>query len=320
MQSIHHTGIISEELGGSRLDSALARLFNQYSRSQIKSWIESGYVQINGTQPRPRNIVFPGDKITLSAPVITHGAIEPQDIPFTVLYEDNDLIVVDKPAGCVVHPGAGNIDQTLANGLLHRYSELSPLPRAGLIHRLDKETSGLLIVARHPLSYQKLVQLMAQREISRQYLALCNGIIVAGGTIDQPIGRDANNRLKMTIRRDGRKAITHYRVAERFRAHTLLDINLETGRTHQIRVHLSHLGNPVVGDSRYGGRTRLPKQALEDFSNALSALDRHALHAKTIAFEHPFIDKEVHVESPIPDTIQKLLALAKSDVQHARRT
>ena len=312
-QSILHDLEISEELVGLRLDQALAIKFPQYSRSQIKTWIDAGQVHLNGTVRRPKHPVVLKDQVEMTATLDASADIEPQAVDFSVVYSDEDLIVVDKPAGCVVHPGAGNKDGTLANGLIHRYAELESLPRAGLVHRLDKETSGLLLVARNHNSYQLLTSMMANRDISRSYIALCNGIIISGGTIDEPIGRDPNNRLKMKIKRDGRKAISHYRVTEKYRSHTLCEVTLETGRTHQIRVHMTHLGHPIVGDKRYGGRLVLPSKPLDEFRDALSQLDRHVLHAKALAFVHPVTGEQISTQSPTPQTLTRILQLAKQD-------
>lgn len=316
-QTEEHYLKISDELAGLRLDQALAKAFPDYSRSQIKNWIDAGLVNVNGVSQRPKYATVEGDSICMQAVLDASVSLEPQDVAFDVPYQDEDLLVVDKPAGCVVHPGAGNSDKTLANGLLFHFPELDRLPRAGLIHRLDKETSGLLIVARHQRAFQLLTKMMAERKISRSYLALCNGIVIAGGTVDEPIGRDPNNRLKMLIRSDGRQAVSHYRVHEKFRAHTLLDVKLETGRTHQIRVHMSHLGHPIVGDKRYGGKLVIPKQSIEGFREQLAALTRHALHAKALTFIHPLTDLNIELESPTPTALENLINIARLDLKNA---
>ncbi|MGR8946896.1 MAG: 23S rRNA pseudouridine(1911/1915/1917) synthase RluD [Gammaproteobacteria bacterium] len=317
-EKLAHEINIPTDLVGKRLDQALAISFPQYSRSQIKTWIDTGNVTINGTPCRPKDRMAVDDRVQMVATLAASAALKAQDVPFEVILEDEHLIIVDKPAGLVVHPGAGNSDRTLANGLLYKFPELAALPRAGLIHRLDKETSGLLIVARHNDAFHRLTELMSGRAISRKYLALCNGVIIAGGRVEQPIGRDPRNCLKMKIRPDGRHAVTHYRVAEKFRAHTLLDLALETGRTHQIRVHMAHLGHPVVGDTRYGARMKLPNNPLETFRQALSNLSRHILHAKTLSFQHPFLEQSVNVDSPVPAEISSLLRLATEDQQQSR--
>ena len=275
METIEHELEIGLDSAGLRLDQALAAEFPQYSRSQIKAWIDAGAVHLNSAVTRPRTRVAAGDKVRLTATLAASAELAPQAVEFDIAYADDHLIVIDKPAGLVVHPGAGNADRTLANGLLNTFPELDALPRAGLVHRLDKDTSGLLLVARSALAYQRLTELMAAREIRREYLALCNGQIISGGTIDKPIGRDPHNRLKMAVRSDGRTAVTHYRVEEKFRAHSLLSVTLETGRTHQIRVHMSHAGMPLVGDPVYGGRARATAGlGLEVVEEALAWLER----------------------------------------------
>ena len=317
METIEHELEICADAAGMRLDQALAAEFPQYSRSQIKSWIDDGAVYLNDIVSRPKARVATGDKVRMTATLAASVELAPQDVSFEVAYVDETLIVIDKPAGLVVHPGAGNADRTLANGLLNSFPELDALPRAGLVHRLDKDTSGLLLVARTPKSYQQLTTLMASRAIKREYLALCNGQIIAGGRLDKPIGRDPNNRLKMAVRSDGRPAVTHFRVAEKFRAHTLLAVTLETGRTHQIRVHMASLGHPVVGDHRYGGRVKIARNPLPEFQQALIALNRHVLHAKTLSFEHPSTEQVLSIVSEVPETIVRLLHLAREDRKRA---
>ncbi|HCU90251.1 MAG TPA: RNA pseudouridine synthase, partial [Gammaproteobacteria bacterium] len=283
----HHEVEVTEAEAGLRLDKALSKIFSDYSRSIIKGWIDAGRVKLNSNPCRPRDIVTSGDTVHLTAVLEGTTGLAPEVVDFNVVHIDEACIVVDKPAGCVVHPGAGNSAHTLVNGLLYRYPELTSLPRAGLVHRLDKNTSGLLIVARTGQAYQRLVQAMAAREIKRVYSALCNGRFVSGGTINEAVGRDPKNRTRMKVRSDGREAITHYRVATRFRAHTHLEVSLETGRTHQIRVHLSHLGHPVVGDRKYGSRLLLPPTPDSRLDLCLRGFTRQALHAQRLEFKHP---------------------------------
>ena len=317
MEQFEHALEVNDDLAGMRLDQALALRFPQYSRSQIKTWIDAGGVLLNNANTRPKVRVSTGDRVQMTATLAASIELAPQAIDFSVKFEDDDLIIVDKPAGLVVHPGAGNLDQTLANGLLNLYPELDALPRAGLIHRLDKDTSGLLIIARQAKSYQQLTALMAMRAISREYLALCNGVVIAGGRIDKPIGRDPHNRLKMAIRADGKPAVTHYRVAEKFRAHTLLSVSLETGRTHQIRVHMADCGHPIVGDSRYGNRPKVAAKPLASFQQALAALERHILHARFLTFAHPSSGLALEFESAVPPSISNLLELARDDLRQS---
>jgi len=234
----------------------------------------------------------------------------PETIALRLVHEDSDLIVVDKPAGLVVHPGAGNPRHTLQNALLGLDPKLASLPRAGLIHRLDKDTSGLLVVARNAAAQTSLSRQLMARTMSREYLAVCVGVMTGGGTIDAPIGRNRRDRLKMAVRESGRPAITHYRVLERFRAHTYISVKLETGRTHQIRLHLSHLGYPIVGDPVYGSRFSQPRDAKPEFVDTLRAFKRQALHAASLGMDHPRSGKRLALQSPVPgDFMQLLLAL-----------
>ena len=304
-------------LAGLRLDQALARALPQYSRSRIQGWIEQGSVTIDGRIARARDRVTGGEQVGVEGevPVETHAA--PQAMALQVVYEDGDLLVIDKPPGLVVHPGAGNRDRTLLNGLLARDPRLAQLPRAGLVHRLDKDTSGLMVVARTIEAHAALVAMLAAREVSREYLAIVTGVLTGGGTIDEPIGRHRSARVKMAVRADGREAITHYRLVERFRSHTLLRVTLETGRTHQIRVHLAHAGYPIVGDPVYGGRRRLTAGASPALLEALQAFRRQALHAGRLAFEHPVTGEQLEFEAPVPADLQALIDVLREDARAA---
>ena len=233
--------------------------------------------------------------------------------PLDVLYEDDAVFVIDKPAGLVVHPGAGNADGTLVNALLHRDPSLAALPRAGIVHRLDKDTSGVMVVARTLPAHTALVTQLSSREVHRQYLAVVTGALVSGGTADAPIDRHPRDRLRMAVREDGRDAITHFRLRERFRAHTALECRLETGRTHQIRVHMAHLKHPIVGDPLYGGSLKLPKGASEELVAALRGFKRQALHAETLEFVHPVSGEAIRCTAPVPDDLQALLAALRVD-------
>ncbi len=313
----YHEVEVTEAEAGLRLDKALSKIFTDYSRSIIKEWIDAGRVSLNFGPCRPRDIVRCGDTVHLTAVLEGTTGLVPEVVDFNVVHIDEACIVVNKPAGCVVHPGAGNSAHTLVNGLLYRYPELASLPRAGLVHRLDKNTSGLLIVARTGQSYQRLVQAMSSREIKRVYSALCNGRFVAGGTINEPIGRDPKNRTRMKVRSDGREAVTHYRVAARFRAHTHLEVSLETGRTHQIRVHLSHLGHPVVGDKKYGSRVLLPPTPDSRLDVCLRGFTRQALHAQRLEFKHPTKSRNINLESPLPTDFRQLLEACATDLANS---
>lgn len=315
---IHHHATVPAELAGRRLDQALAALFDDYSRTLLSGWIREGRVRLNGRACKPREKVAGGDAIELDAVLDASDETVPEALDFGVVVEDRECLVIDKPAGLVVHPGAGNRSHTLVNGLLHRWPELAALPRAGLIHRLDKDTSGLLVVARTPRAYTKLTALLAARDIHRVYQAIVHGVVVAGGSIEAAIARDRQHRTRMRVADGGREAVTHYRVLRKFRAHSLLEVRLETGRTHQIRVHLQHIGSPIVGDPDYGTRRRLPPGATPVLVTALSSLHRQALHACRLEFPHPGGRKTVTAESPLPADLTALLAALDSDlVAHA---
>jgi 23S rRNA pseudouridine1911/1915/1917 synthase len=306
---------IPEELAGQRLDSALARLLPEHSRTRIKGWIEAGGVLLGRKPCKPRDTVEAGNRVrvTMTAPAPQTDA-QPEAIALSLVHEDQDVFVVDKPAGLVVHPGAGNPTHTLQNGLLALDPELARLPRAGLIHRLDKDTSGLLVIARNERAQTSLSRQLMARTMSREYLAVCVGVMVGGGTIDAPIGRNHSDRLRMAVRASGRPAVTHYRVLERFRAHTFLSVKLETGRTHQIRLHLSHLKYPIVGDPVYGGRFGRPRGASEPLIDVLEAFKRQALHAATLSFDQPSSGMRLTLQSPIPPDFEHLLDTLRSDL------
>ena len=309
---------IPPELAGFRLDSALARLMPQHSRTRIKGWIEEGAVLVGRQTSRPRDIVAAGAHIRVQMTADTPKAqVLPEAIALRLVHEDADLVVIDKPAGLVVHPGAGNPSHTLQNALLGWDPALARLPRAGLIHRLDKDTSGLLVVARTAEAQTSLSRQLMARTMSREYLAVCVGVMTGGGTIDAPIGRNRSDRLRMAVRESGRPAVTHYRVLERFRAHTYLSVQLETGRTHQIRLHLSHQKYPVVGDPVYGGRFAQPRGAAPELVDTLRAFKRQALHAASLGFDHPRSGKRLVLKSPVPEDFRQLLLALRDDARTA---
>ncbi len=309
------TATVPLSLAGSRLDVIAATLFPDFSRSKLSDWIKSGRLTVNGTTARPRDTLTGGESLVLEVQLDTQTHALPQDIPIDVLYEDADLFVVNKPAGLVVHPGAGNPDGTLVNALLFRDPTLAQLPRAGIVHRLDKDTSGVMVVARSMPALNKLVEMLAARDVHRQYLAVVVGALVSGGTADAPIDRHPRDRLRMTVREDGRHAVTHYRLRERFRAHTLLECRLETGRTHQIRVHMQFARHPIVGDPLYGSALRLPKNATDDLVAQLRGFKRQALHAEVLAFEHPVHGGEIRCEAPVPEDLKALIAALRDDTE-----
>jgi 23S rRNA pseudouridine1911/1915/1917 synthase len=301
-------------LAGSRLDAALARLLPEHSRTRIKGWIEAGQVRVGRLPCKPKDLVAAGSRVSVRMDVAApQSEALPENIPLHLVYEDRDVLVVDKPVGLVVHPGAGNPRHTLQNALLGFDPSLAVLPRAGIIHRLDKDTSGLLVVARTPEAHTSLTRQLLARSVSRGYLAVCAGVMTSGGTVDQPIGRHRSDRLRMTVRQDGRPAVTHYRVLERFRAHTYLDVKLETGRTHQIRLHLSHLHHPIAGDPVYGGRFKPPKGAGKELLATLRTFKRQALHAAHLAFDHPRSGRRVQLQSAVPADYAGLLAALRQD-------
>jgi 23S rRNA pseudouridine1911/1915/1917 synthase len=296
---------IPPELAGLRLDSALARLLPEHSRTRIKAWIESGGVQVRRQACKPRDLVDAGAAVTIR--VVAEAldtAVRAEAIPLSVVHRDPQCFVIDKPAGLVVHPGAGNREHTLQNALLALDPALAGVPRAGIVHRLDKDTSGLLVVAR---------TLGAQTSVTREYQAVCTGVMTGGGTIAEPIGRHRSDRLRMTVRQDGRAAVTHYRVLERFRAHTHVGVKLETGRTHQIRLHFSHLKYPIVGDPVYGGRFARPRNVTDALAGTLRGFGRQALHAASLAFEQPQTGQRLSFQSPLPADFTALLAALRSD-------
>lgn len=298
---------------GLRLDQALARALPQYSRELIKRWIESAAVQVEGSSRRPRDRMLGGEEVRIEAQLAPQTAAQAEAIPLTVVHEDRALIVIDKPPGLVVHPGAGNARHTLQNALLALDPKLALLPRAGLVHRLDKDTSGLLVVARTPEAHAALVAALALHEIEREYLAVCTGAMTAGGTVDRPIGRHRTQRTRMAVRADGRPAVSRYRIVERFRAHTLLRVELETGRTHQIRVHLAHIGYPIVGDPVYAGRRRIPAGCTPELVAALQAFPRQALHAARLKLTHPVSGRRLEWRSPPPEDMQRLIEALRTD-------
>ena len=308
------------EYAGMRLDQAAAQLFGDYSRERLKDWIRDGRLTVDGRAGKPKDKMVGGENLALQAELEVETPALPQDIPLHILYEDEHLLVVDKPAGLVVHPGAGNPDGTLLNALLHHFSDLNLLPRAGIVHRIDKDTSGLLVVAKTLPAQTALTAQLAEKSVYREYEAVVTGVMTGGGTVDAPIDRHSTDRTRMAVvnrRHDedlrGREAVTHYRVITRFRGHTHVRVQLETGRTHQIRVHMAHAGHPLVGDPVYGGRPRLPKGGSEDMIRAVQNFPRQALHARRLGLVHPATGEEMSWESPLPADMLALLAVLAAD-------
>jgi 23S rRNA pseudouridine1911/1915/1917 synthase len=304
---------VPADLGGERVDRALTVLLAEFSRSRLADWIRRGLVTVDGQPVRPRDPVVAGSVIAVAAPVEAAVDDAPEDIALDVRHEDADLFIINKPPGLVVHPGAGNPAGTLQNALLHRDPALAQIPRAGIVHRLDKDTSGLMVVARTLKAHARLVEMLAARDIHRQYEALVVGSMVAGGSVDAPIDRHPRDRVKMAVVDGGREAVTHYRVRERFPAHTLLEVRLETGRTHQIRVHMAHVRHPLVGDAVYGTGLKLPKGASPALVEALRAFRRQALHAEKLEFAHPVTGKLVTASAARPSDLDALLVALRVD-------
>ena len=306
---------VPDTCAGRRFDAVIAELFPEHSRSRLAGWIKAGQARLDGREARPRDPVRGGELVTVEAEIGIATDAPAEDIALDVLYEDADVIVLDKPAGLVVHPGAGNPAGTLVNALLHRDPSLSALPRAGIVHRLDKDTSGVMVVARTLQAHTALVDQLSARQVHRQYLAVVVGALVSGGTANAPIDRHPRDRLRMAVREDGKEAVTHFRLRERFRAHTLLECRLETGRTHQIRVHMAHLKHPIVGDPLYGGSLRLPRGATDGLVAALRGFRRQALHAETLEFLHPVTGEPVRTSAPVPEDLRQLLGALREDTR-----
>ncbi|EOD6328780.1 23S rRNA pseudouridine(1911/1915/1917) synthase RluD [Providencia stuartii] len=315
-QQVQLNATVAESQLGQRLDQALAELFPDYSRSRIKEWILDDRVQVNGKViNKPKEKVLGGEQILVDALIEEDNRWEPQDIPLDVVYEDEDILVINKPRGLVVHPGAGNPDGTILNALLHRYPEIVDVPRAGIVHRLDKDTTGLMVVAKTVPAQTRLVESLQLREITREYEAVAVGRMTAGGMVEEPISRHPTKRTHMAVHPMGKPAITHYRVMEHFRAHSRLRLRLETGRTHQIRVHMAHINHPLIGDPLYGGRPRPLKGASEEFFEVMRKFDRQALHATMLRLYHPISGIQMEWHAPLPDDMVELIEALKADYQ-----
>lgn len=315
MKRIDLEAVIPPEQAGLRLDRALAALFPDYSRTRLTQWVREGQATVDGAVLRPRDPVRGGETVRIAAEAAEEVTDRPQAIPLSIVYEDEAMLVIDKPPGLVVHPAAGNREGTLLNALLHHAPELAGVPRAGIVHRLDKETSGLLVVARGIEAQKRLVDALREREIGREYLAVVQGVFTAGGTVEAAIGRHPVDRKRMAVTEGGRHAVTHYRIEARYRSHTLLRVVLETGRTHQIRVHMAHIRHPIVGDPVYGGRMRTPPGAEPELVEALHAFRRQALHAARLTLAHPVTGEEMRFEAPMPADMRALVAALERDAR-----
>lgn len=313
-QKIELSTIVLDSQLGSRLDQVIAELYPDYSRSRIKDWILDGMVSVNGEViTKPRLKMMGGEAIEIQAEIEDEVRWIPQDIPLNIVYEDDDIIVINKPRDLVVHPGAGTPDGTVLNALLHHCPALAEVPRAGIVHRLDKDTTGLMVVAKTIQAQTRLVRALQKRKITREYEAIAIGKMTGGGRIEKPIGRHPTKRICMAVSEMGKEAITRYRVAERFREHTRIVLRLETGRTHQIRVHMSYLTHPLVGDVIYGGRPRPPKNASNEFITALRAFDRQALHARMLRLEHPISGEVMEWHAPLPNDMVAMIDILRKD-------
>ena len=310
---------IPESMDGMRLDQALANLFSEFSRSRLQQWIRDGLVEVDEKNLKPRDRVYTGQQVTLQVIEQQQGDWQAESIPLDIVYEDAAIIVLDKAPGMVVHPAAGNYSGTMLNALLHHAPELANVPRAGIVHRLDKDTSGLLVVARDINAHKSLVEQLQARSFDREYLAVVNGVMAAGGTVDAAIGRHPVQRTRMAVVSQGKPAVTHYRVEERYRAHSLLRVKLETGRTHQIRVHMAYLHYPIVGDPVYGGRLKLPTSCSSQLTDVLRNFRRQALHATSLGITHPVSNEYMQWQSLPPADMQLLVDTLRQDVKEVTR-
>jgi 23S rRNA pseudouridine1911/1915/1917 synthase len=312
-EKIHRQITLPDELVGLRLDQALSKLLTGYSRTQIQDWIKSHEITVNGKPAKTKDVVIGGESIEVNAQLKAQPAWEAQAIDLDVIYEDDALLIINKPIGMVVHPGSGNSNNTLLNALLHHAPQLKDLPRAGIIHRLDKDTSGLLVVAKTAEALTDLSTQLKNRTVSRIYQAIIFGILTSGGTVDEPIARHPMQRKRMAVMDTGRPSVTHFRVMEKYRNHTRVKVKLETGRTHQIRVHMAHIQHPLLGDPVYGGRLQLPKGATPPLVDILRKFKRQALHAYELGLIHPVTREAMTWRAPLPQDMLELIEILRND-------
>lgn len=313
-ETINRQEIVPADLNYARFDQAASALFPEYSRSRLQSWIKGGQLTANHSSCRPRDKVHEGDVLTLQAELQPEGRFEAEAIALDIVYEDDDIMVINKPAGLVVHPGAGNPSGTLLNALLSHCPSIDSVPRAGIVHRLDRDTTGLMVVAKTLQAHADLVAQLQARDVHREYDAVVMGSMTGGGKVEEPMGRHPQQRTKMAVVQfGGKEAITHYRLQKRYRDHCHVRCFLETGRTHQIRVHMAHIRHPLVGDATYAGRPRLPKGASDALVNMLRSFPRQALHARKLELEHPISGDTMSWEVPLPDDMQALLAVLDAE-------
>jgi 23S rRNA pseudouridine1911/1915/1917 synthase len=307
MKLIQQQFRVEAENSGLRLDQAVNRLLADFSRSKVQEWIQEGFISLNRQAARSKQRVYTGDLIDLDIPEVAKISDQPENIEFGILHQDDEIIVVNKPANLVVHPAAGHDTGTLVNGLLNIDSTLEQLPRAGIVHRLDKDTTGIMVVARTLKAHASLVDQLQRRLVKREYVAITQGVVTAGRTIETGIARHPQNRKKMSVQAYGKTAITHFQVIEKFPHHSLIKVQLETGRTHQIRVHMAHLRYPLLGDLMYGGRQRIPAGISAKLVGQLSEFKRQALHAQRLSFDHPGSGQHCSFEAPVPEDFQNIL-------------
>jgi len=315
MKIIQQQLIIDEQSHGLRLDQALSASLPEYSRSKIQEWIKLDFILLNQAPARAKDKVYAGDQVQLDIPETTKTFDQPEKVAFEIIHQDEHLFVINKPAGLVVHPAAGHASGTLVNGLLYEDPALEQLPRAGIVHRLDKDTTGVMVVARTLPAHTALVDALQKREIKREYVAVARGVITAGRSIDEPIARHPVDRKRMTVKADGRDAVTHFTVREKYRAYCLVDVQLETGRTHQIRVHMAHIRHPLLGDQAYGGRLALPAGISVQLEQVVRHFKRQALHARRLGFVHPVSGEAVSFEADLPADLQALIEALRKDAE-----
>ncbi len=314
-QQINLEAEVPDNLAGQRLDQVAAELFPDYSRSRLQTWIKNGELTVNGEVRKTRDKILGGERLSLNAELVPEESWQPQAIALDIVYEDDHLLVINKPVGLVVHPGSGNPDSTLLNALLHHCPALATVPRAGIVHRIDKDTTGLLVVAKTLKAHTSLVDQLQEKSAFREYEAIVCGVMTGGGKVDEPIGRHPSIRTKQAVSHSGKPAVTHYRVIERYRGHTHIRVQLETGRTHQIRVHMAYIHYPLLGDPLYGQRLRLPKGATPQLIEALRGFKRQALHARKLGVVHPETGENMEWETPLPVDFEAMLRVLRRDIE-----
>jgi len=314
-EQLQLSATIPKDMAGKRLDQVLAVLFSEHSRTRLQAWIKNGQVRVNNKIMRQRDKVLGGENVEIETSYEIRDTWEAEEIKLQIIHEDETFFILNKPAGLVVHPGAGNPEHTLLNALLYYDPQLRIVPRAGIVQRLDKDTSGLMVIARTPETQTYLVAQMQKRKITREYQAIVTGVMTAGGTIDKPVGRHPKHRTRMAVVDNGKPATSHYRIITKYPAHTHIRVQLETGRTHQIRVHMAYLHYPIIGDPVYAGRPQIPKGASSELVTAIQSFPRQALHASAIELQHPTTSESLRFEAPLPDDIQILINMLKIDAK-----